>query len=76
MKAYFVKYMSIAYLRSARNSLIVLFSLYRSSDLEETSSAKEDADKGVEMDTHSNVGHCVEEYRVNGKVWCMCLAGQ
>jgi len=36
--------------------------------LEETLSATEDADEGVEMDTHSNVGHSVEEHRVNGKV--------
>lgn len=28
------------------------------------------------MDTHSNVGHSVEEHRVNGKVQCMCLVGQ
>ena len=56
------------YSTNERHSLIVLFPLYRSSDLEETLSATENADGVVEMDTHSIVGHSVEEYRVNGKV--------
>lgn len=46
----------------------VLLPLYRSSDLEETLSATENADGAEEMDTHSILEHGVEECRVDGKV--------
>ena len=72
MKACFVKLKARsaidAYSTKERQSLKVLFQLYRSLDLEETVSAIENADGAVEMDTHSFVAHSDEEYRANGKV--------